>query len=156
SEPAARNELGNVLARVRAGVWQRPQPPTTLAPGRPSGASITFHEYTSSWLKSKVDGVIGVKPIDVNTASDYRWRLSCHLLPFFGALRLSEIDRAMCLRFKAHKLHEAQELREAIAAGANLRDKRGRRQVPLSPASIRKLIETLAAILDDAIEDEFI
>lgn len=60
------------------------------------------------------------------------------------------------MRFKAHKLHEARELREAIAAGADLRDARGRRQVPLSPASIRKLIETLAAILDDAIEDELI
>jgi hypothetical protein len=41
----------------------------------------------------------------------------------------------------------------AFAAGADLRDARGRRLVPLGPASIRKLIDTLAAILDDAIED---
>jgi integrase len=153
-EPAARTELGNVLARVRAGVWQRPQ--SQAAPSEPSGASIGFHEYATRWLQAKVDGVIGAKPIDANTEADYRSRLSCHLVPFFGPYPLSEIDRALCLQFKAHKLREAQELREAIAAGAELRDRRGRRLVPLSPASIRKLIDMLAAILDDAIEDEYI
>jgi integrase len=153
-EPAARTELGNVLARVRAGVWQRPQP--QAARNEPSGGSIGFHEYATRWLQAKVDGVIGVKPIDANTEADYRSRLSCHLVPFFGPYTLSQIDRALCLQFKAHKLREAQELREAIAAGAEIRDSRGRRLVPLSPASIRKLIDMLAAVLDDAIEDEYI
>ena len=46
----------------------------------------------------------------------------------------------LCLAFKAHKLREAAELREALAAGADLRDHRGRRLVPLSPSSIRKAI----------------
>jgi integrase len=41
-------------------------------------------------------------------------------------------------------------------AGADLRDQRGRRLQPLSKASIRKLIDTLAAILDEAIEDRHI
>ena len=98
----------------------------------------------------------GEKPIDASSYADYRWRLSCHLLPFFGPYPLTRIDRALCLRFKAEKLREAQELREAIAGGAVIRDKRGRRRVPLSPASIRKLIDTLAAVLEDAIEDELI
>ena len=35
-----------------------------------------------------------------------------------------------------------------------LRDANGRRQRPLGPASIRKLVDCLAAILDEAIEDE--
>ena len=59
----------------------------------------------------------------------------------------------LCLAFKAHKVREAADLRTAIAAGADLRDHRGRQIVPLGPSSIRKLIDTLAAILDDAIED---
>jgi hypothetical protein len=59
----------------------------------------------------------------------------------------------VCLAFKAHKLREAAELREAIAAGAELRDSSNRRQRPLGPASLRKLIDCLAAILDEAIED---
>jgi integrase len=153
SEPSARNELGNIRARVRAGVWQRAAPPAPPVTPRPMP---TFHEYASHWLQAKVDGVIGEKPIDPNTHADYRWRLCIHLLPFFARYRLDKIDRALCLAFKSHKLAESAQLREAIAAGAEIRDRRGRRTVPLSASSIRKLLDTLAAILDDAIEDEFI
>src|SRR5437762_46516 len=46
--------------------------------------------------------------------------------------------------------------RPAPAGGPDLRDRHGRRLRPLSASSIRKLIDTLAAILDDAIEDELI
>jgi hypothetical protein len=73
----------------------------------------------------------GTRPIDANTRSDYRWRLTAHLLPFFGAYRLDEIDRQLCLRFKEVKLREAEELRAAIAGGAVLRDRHGRRLRPL-------------------------
>lgn len=78
------------------------------------------------------------------------------LLPYFGRYPLARIDRATCLRFKAEKLREAQQLRDAIAGGAVIHDQRGRRRVPLSPGSIRKLIDTLGAVLDDAVEDELI
>jgi integrase len=117
---------------------------------------MSFHDYASRWLQAKIDGVIGEQPIDKNTEADYRWRPSGHLLPFFAAHQLTAIDRATCLDFKARKLREAQELREAIKAGADIRDQRGCRRVPLAAASIRKLIDTLAAILDDAIEDGYI
>jgi integrase len=155
NERAARTELGNILARVRAGVWE-PTPRPVTAAESPDSARTTFHEYASRWLQAKIDGVLGERPIDKNTEADYRWRLSCHLLPFFAPYPLAKIDRALCLQFKADKLHEAQELREAIEAGADICDQRGRRRVPLGPASIRKLIDTLAAILDDAIEDDHI
>jgi len=152
-ETGARNELGNVLALVRVGMWKRPEPPPALAdPNEPSGVP-TFAAYSQVWLQAKIDGVYGDKPISENTASDYRWRLRCHLLPYFGRYPLDEIDRDVCLAFKAYKLAEAREVREAIAAGADLRDYRGRRLVPLGPASMRKLIGGLASILDDAIED---
>lgn len=155
-ERSARTELGNVLARVRAGVWERPQPAAATTDAQTDAATLTFHEYASRWLQAKIDGVLGERPIDENTEADYRWRLSCHLLPFFASHPLAKIDRALCLEFKAHKLREAQELRQALEAGADIRDQRGRRRVPLGPASIRKLIDTLAAILDDAIEDDYI
>jgi integrase len=121
-----------------------------------SQGAPTFHAYASWWLRAKIDGVIGRRPIDANTEADYRWRLSVHLLPFFGGYRLDEIDRKLCERFKEAKLREAEELRVAIAGGADLRDGRGRRLQPLGLASIKKLLETLAAILDEAIEDEHI
>jgi integrase len=155
-EPAARTELGNILARVRVGVWERPQPPQALAQHQVAREVPTFAEYAEWWLQAKIDGVLGDKPISENTISDYRWRLNVHLLPFFGRYRLDEIDRALCLEFKARKLREADEQRKAIQAGADLRDHRGRGIVPLGPASIRKLTSGLASILDDAIEDEHI
>jgi integrase len=152
TDRTAEIELENVMARVRAGVWEpRPEPvraePTEIP---------TFHVYAPSWLEAKIAGVLGDRPIDPNTINDYRWRLSKHLLPFFGEYRLDEIDAKLCLAFKAHKLREAADLRAAIAGGAVIRDKTNRRQRPLGPASIRKLMVCLAAILDEAVEDEHI
>jgi len=153
NERTARTELGNILARVRAGVWKPPPAPAK----QDSPAEIpTFHEYASAWLQGKLDGATGEKPLAANTAADYRWILRCHLLPFFARYRLDEIDPRLCLAFKAHKIREAAELRETIGAGAEIRDRRGRQVVPLSASSIRKLIDRLAAILNDAIEDELI
>src|SRR3954463_10020168 len=153
SERTAAVELENILSRVRAGVWRKRE---VVATADVATAMPTFHEYASAWLQSKIAGVLGDRPIDTNTESDYRWRLSRHLLPFFGNYRLDEIDAGLCLAFKAHKLREAADLRTAIAAGAVIREPNGRRQQPLGPASIRKLIDCLAAILDEAIEDEYI
>jgi integrase len=151
NEATARTELGNVLARVRLGLWERPEPPAGLAEA-PDDAPL-FGDYAWWWLDAKIDGVLGARPISESTASDYRWRLRCHLVPFFGELPLDRIDRDLCLEFKAHLLREAKELREALAAGADIRDRRGRGAVPLGPASIRKVLGALAAILDDAVED---
>ncbi len=153
NERTARTELGNVQARVRAGVWKRPAPP---AIPNPPDQIPTFHQYASTWLEAKREGTIGDKPLSTSTYSSYRTNLSLHLLPFFARYRLDQIDRQLCLAFKAHKLREAAELRQAIAAGAEIRDRRGRRVVPLSASSVRKLIDRLAAILDDAVEDELI
>jgi integrase len=142
-------ELDTTLAKIKAGVWRKPRAPETSEPiGMP-----TFHQYASAWLQAKREGAIGDRSIDANTEADYRWRLARHLLPFFARYGLDEIDGALCQEFKATKLREASELREAIAAGADLRDERGRRVRPLGPASIRKLIDCLASILDEAVED---
>jgi integrase len=153
-EPAARTELGNMLARIRAGVWQRPEPAGARAAW--SRRMPTFGEYAAAWLEGKLDGTIGDHAIAANTQGGYRWILGCHLLPFFGRYPLDDIDRELCLQFKAQKVREATELRELIEAGADIRDRRNRRRVPLSPASLRKLIALLAAILDEAVEDELI
>src|SRR3954465_10601657 len=62
SERTARLRPDTELARIRAGVWQRP------ARGSDAGAAgaaavPSFHEYASWWLQAKVDRVIGHKPI---------------------------------------------------------------------------------------------
>jgi integrase len=103
-----------------------------------------------------VHGVLGDRPISLNTEADYRSRLANHLLPFFGDYRLEEIDADLCVAFKTHKLTDAAELQSAIDAGAVLRDRRGRRVRPLGPAMIRKLTGCLATILDEAVEDGYL
>jgi integrase len=153
NERTARTELGNILARVRAGVWTPPDTPAK--PDAPVEVP-TFHEYASAWLARKIEGVSGDRPLSASTTAYYRTALTLHLLPFFARHRLDEIDRRACLDFKAHKLREASELRHALDAGADLRDKRNRRLVPLSASSIRKVIAVLATILDEALEDELI
>ena len=152
SERTAAVELENILARVKARVWTSPERRPAASAFADRGVP-TFREYSSRWLQAKVDGVLGAKPISPNTHKQYRWQLESHLMPFFADYRLDQIDADLCLAFKAHKLKQARELREAIGAGAELRNEHGQRIVPLSAGSIRKVIDKLAAILDDAVED---
>jgi integrase len=83
-------------------------------------------------------------------------RPSFRSLPFFGRYRLDEIDKDLCTAFKKHLIKEAHELREALVAGAELRDEHNRKVRPLGPASIRGQINLLAQILEEAVEDELI
>jgi integrase len=152
-EPAARTELGDILARVRAGVYERSKPPPAVAPG---GKDPFFRDYAPAWLEAKVEGLYGSRPIGEGTHKDYSWRLRRYLTPFFGRYRMSEIDRELCLSFKAHLLRSSRELHEAIEAGAEPRDEYGRREVALGPNSIRKQLTALASILDDAVEDGYL
>ena len=77
-ERSARRELGNIVARVRAGVWTREAPhPRVAAQAAAAARPIpTFHEYASYWLQARTGGVLGDKPIEENTRRDYLWRLA--------------------------------------------------------------------------------
>ena len=154
TENNARVELNNILARVKAGVWERPKP-APVAEKRFKEVP-TFHEFASYWLQAKLEGIIGKKPISTNTHTGYKLSLQNHLLPFFGRYRLDEIDKDLCAAFKKHLIKEAHELRDALAAGADLRDETNRPLRPLGPASIRGQLNLLAQILEEAVEDELI
>jgi integrase len=93
----AEDELANILADVRRGIWrpsrtERVEPPT----------DPTFHEFASDWLKSREHEL---RP---RTVADYRWVLTYHLLPFFAAMRVGEITVADVDRYKAAKLAEGR------------------------------------------------
>lgn len=152
TERTARVELDTILAKVKAGVWER-RVSQTVEP-RFKGMPY-FEEYAKYWLQAKTEGLIGEKALSKNSQADYRASLK-HLIPFFRRYRLDQIDNDLCLAFKAHKLKEAQELTEAIAAGAGIRDARKRRIKPIGPSSLRKYIRTLAAIMEEAHEDKYI
>ena len=78
--------------------------------------------------------------------------LTHHPLPFFRDYRPSEIDVELVDRYRAHKLAEREEIREALAAGADLRDEHGNRIRPLSNRSINMTLTLLGAILETAVE----
>ena len=149
--PEARRELADVLAKVRLGIWRRP---TAAMRARRAGSGTSFDAYARRWLQAKTEGVYG--EIRAGTAAGYRCCVERHLLPTFEDCLVEEIDRARCLRLKATLIANARELRKATAAGRDLRDERGRRRKPLGPASIRGVLQILATILDEAVEDELI
>jgi integrase len=154
TESNARVELNNILTRVKAGIWEPPKPAPATA--KRFKEIPTFHEFASYWLQAKLEGIIGKKPISPNTHAGYKTSLRQHLLPFFGRYRLDQVDKDLCTEFKKHLIKGARELREAIAAGADLRDENHRKIVPLGSASIRGLLNLLAQIMDEAVEDELI
>ena len=154
TENNAHRELQNILARVEAGIWERPKPPPKIE--KVFNAMPSFHEFASYWLKAKVEGTIGKKPISKNTHTGYESALRLHLLPFFGRYALDEIDKKLCEAFRRHLIEEANELREALAAGADLRDEHNRKLRPLAAASVRGQITLLGQILDEAVEEEWI
>jgi integrase len=95
----AEEELQNVLADVRRGIWR---PPATTAAGADEPDS-SFHEFASEWVEGMRD-----EGLSTNTLNDYTWQLSNHLLPFFAAHRLSEITIAEVDRYRQTKVREGK------------------------------------------------
>lgn len=150
-EPAARTHLGHVLAEVRLGIWERPQPPTALAEFGEHDGVIFYGDYAEGWLEKKVEGVIGEAPIGENTEKDYGNNLR-HLRAFFGGIPVDEIDADLNLAYKERLLKESRRQREALEAGADLRDRWNRPRRPLSLRMISHILQTHKAILESAVE----
>lgn len=150
AEIAARSELVDLTARLRAGLWR----PRRRLAGGGAMAVPRFGDYAATWLEDKIAGVIGDRPIAANTVSDYRARL--RHLAYLDSYPVDEIDAGLCVEFKAHLLAEARDIREAIAAGARLSERSGRARRPLGPASVRKVLDALGSILEEAVEDGLI
>jgi integrase len=138
TEARAREELANVLADVRRGIWR---PPAAEPVVEPSRAEPTFHAYASEWVERRRFEV------GERTAEHWRWALSCHLLPYFAGYRPSEVSGRLVDGYKAAALREREEAERAHAADPRV-PLRG-----LSPSSINKTLKVLAQILDDAVED---
>lgn len=134
-------ELENVRALIRMGRWEPPAP----QPKAPS-ADPTFHEFASGRLTARKG------ELAESTFKDYSWRLTCHLLPYFADVRVSEFTVALVDAYRQHKVTEREEIREAIAAGDPPRDERGQRIKPLSNTSINMTLQSLAETLDVAVE----
>jgi integrase len=153
----AEEELANVLADVRRGIWQ-PAAPADAA-GIESAPEATFHQFASAWF----DRVS--RELRPRTRIDYEWQLTHHLLPFFARHRLSEITVEEVDRYRNSKVREAEDIAAAInqardgraeAPTVEVTDRQGntyiRQLKPLSATSINKTITRLGQILEDAVE----
>lgn len=127
----AKEELENVLADVRRGIWRPPR--ADKAAG--SSSEPTFHEFSSEWLESRRHEYAA------RTVEDYTLTLSHHLLPFFKDHRLLEITAQEADRYKATKVRE-REQREVDR--------------PLSNRTINKTLTRLGQILDAAVRYDLI
>ncbi len=144
TEAKAERELSVVLRDVDAGTW-RPRAPE---PAPQAEADPTFHDFASDWF----DANRGTwQP---TTTADYHWRLTDHLLPFFGGHLLSQITVAEVDRYRESKVRETARRSAAIeAAGTDAKRARVARCRPgLAPASVNKTLTTLGAILEVAVE----
>jgi integrase len=122
----AEQELQNVLADLRRGIWKEPAPSRAAEESKPEP---TFHEFASEWMAARK-----LEDLSPRTIEDYEWCLSYHLLPFFKDHRLTEITVREVDRFKVEK----------VAEGV------------LGPGSINKMLTRLSQVLAVAVEYELI
>jgi integrase len=100
----AEDELQNVLADVRRGIWRPPAPPLQMD----GESDPTFHTFASEWFNAHRGEWAP------NTALDYKWQLRNHLLPFFARHRLSQITIVEVDRYRRGKVDEASLSAESI------------------------------------------
>jgi integrase len=137
----AERRLEDVLARIRAGVWE---PPRRRDPH--DDPDQTFHVFASRWWLARKGEL---RP---RTCENYEWRLTKHLMPFFADYAISEIDVSLVERYREDEVIERERVAQAIAAGKPLLGKRKQPRVPLSNDSINKTLVTLTQVLDSAVE----
>jgi integrase len=122
----AEKELSHILADVERGLWRPPAKEVVEAPDTP-----TFHVFASEWFeRQKVEGGRRGQGLTEAGRADLEWRLSNHLLPYFAGKLIDTITVEDVDVFRTGKAREGR----------------------LNPTSINKLLGTLAAILEDAVE----
>jgi integrase len=122
----AKEELENVLADVRRGIWRPPATAASIA----DEPDPSFHEFASEWVDAMRHE--GLSP---STLATYEWELTNHLLPFFARYRLTEITIAEVDRYRQEKV------REGLLGATSINKTIGRLAQILEVAIERELID---------------
>lgn len=162
TRPRAEEELANVLADVRRGLWVPPRrgggegvagptPPSRRGRGN-AGEQVPTAEA------EMVFGEFAPWALDVRKARhgeahhrNLQWGLR-HLMPFFAEVPLAAIDAEAIDAYSAAKIEEGQRLQTAIDRGDPYRDEHGRIRKPLAATSINKTIKVLSWFLGLAVQ----
>lgn len=121
----AKEELANVLADVRRGIWRASVEETVEAPIE----EPTFHVFASEYVEAR-RGELRPRSIE-----SLEWALTGHLLPYFKKHKLSAITAEEVDRYRVTKVREQQLVER-----------------PLSNRSINATIQTLGQVLEQAVE----
>lgn len=146
----AQEELENILADVRRGIWVPPERDKGKGSaadgeeGRPEQAPL-FGPFALARLEAKKGTV------QDSTFEYLQWGLG-HLLPYFATWRICDIDIEAVDEYRTYKVREGETRRLAIERGKPVRDDRGQVLRPLSAVSINKTLETLQWVLSFAVE----
>jgi integrase len=146
----AEEELANILADVRRGIWVPPEREKAgsveSAAGAPkSEAAPLFGPFALGRLAAKKGSV------QPRTFDYLEWGLG-HLLPYFANRPVCSIDIEAVDDYRTHKVRESDARRRAIERRKPMRDDRGQVLRPLSATSINKTIEVLQWVLSFAVE----
>jgi integrase len=142
----AHDELQNILADVRRGLWV---PPPRRKPKSKAAAADAGPVVFGPFAK----GVVADRRGRVSPGQhEYREWAMKHLIPFFGEDLLLEIDAERIDAYVTHKVKEAAKLAAAIERGRAKRDARWMVRKPLSAVSINKTVDMLAWVLGIAVE----
>jgi integrase len=142
----AEEELQNILADVRRGLWVPPTKRKRRGTEEAARADVPpFGEFASG-LVAEREGQVAKK-----TSAHERWALG-HVLPFFGDWALGEIDVEAIDEYRSSKVKESEARARAIERGCPQRNVHGHLLRPLSPGSINRTIDFLQWVLSVAIE----
>jgi integrase len=128
----AMTAMADLMADVRRGLWV---PPEELEPAPEIREVPSFHEFASEWFAAqREEGGRAGRGLSERGEADLLWRLRDHILPHLADHRLDAITVEVVDRYRRAKAVEGR----------------------LSPSSINKMLTTLAAILEVAVEYGYI
>lgn len=162
TEARAEEELANVLADVRRGLWMPPhrgggeRAAASTPPSRRGRRGAGEQAPTAD--AEMVFGEFAPWALEVRKArhgeahhQNLQWGLR-HLMPFFAETPLAAIDAEAIDAYSAAKIEEGERLQVAIDRGDPYRDEHGRVRKPLAATSINKTIKVLSWFLGLAVQ----
>ncbi len=145
----AEQELDNVMADVRRGLWVPPPRGRKAADERATQTMPTFGEFALRLHEARRGEV------SRHTHEYMEWSLS-HLIPYFGDWPLDEIDVPAVDEYRRYMVEFSEARRRAIKAENPMRNKHGQVLRPLGASTINKAIDGLQWVLSMAVEYEHI
>lgn len=144
----AEEELENILADVRRGIWVSPKKKKKHRADSNAEEKIA-KEIFGPFARQLVASRKG--QVSDNHLAFMEWALG-HLLPYFGDWPLVDIDIQAVDAYRQHKVQESEARLRAIERRRPLRDERGQILRPLAASSINKTIDVLQWVLSVALE----